>query len=101
MVGLSEIIGFPFETDSSSSGALRRHSLAVNETNKLTSKFLETEAAFPYCNWSIKMARIIWFGSRSVDIGPAYVNNWKRLGKGAEPGLQLEDNEFFYKILLE
>ena len=35
--------------------------------------FLETEAAFPYCNWSIKMARIIWFGSKSVDIGPAYV----------------------------
>ena len=27
---------------------------------------LETEAAFPYFNWSIKMARIIWFGSASV-----------------------------------
>ena len=25
--------------------------------------------------WSI-LARIIWFGSTSVDIGPAYVNNW-------------------------
>ena len=43
--------------------------------------FLETEAAFPYCNWSIKMARIIWFGSTSVDIVPAYVNNWNRLGR--------------------
>ena len=32
--------------------------------------FLEKEAAFLYCNWSIKMARIIWFGSTSVDIGP-------------------------------
>ena len=41
------------------------------ETNKLTML-----AAFFYCNWSIKMARVIWFGSRSVDIGPAYVNNW-------------------------
>ena len=41
--------------------------------------FLETEAAFPYCNWSIKISRIIWFGSTSVDIGPAYLNNWKRL----------------------
>ena len=43
--------------------------------------FLETEAAYPYCNWSIKMARVIWFGSTSVDIGPAYVNNWPRLGR--------------------
>ena len=49
------------------------------ETNKLT-MFKETEADFIYCNWLIKMARIIWFGSTSVDIGPAYVNNWKRLG---------------------
>ena len=48
------------------------------ETNKLT-MFLETEAAFPYCNWSIKMARINWFCSTSFDIGPAYVNSWKRL----------------------
>ena len=43
--------------------------------------FLDTEAAFPYCNWSIKMARIIWFGSTSVDIGPSYKNNWQRLGR--------------------
>ena len=49
------------------------------ETNKLT-MFLETEAAFPYCNWSLKMTRNIWFGLTSVDIGQAYVNNWKRLG---------------------
>ena len=35
--------------------------------------FLEAEAAFPYCNLSIKMAWIIWFGSTSVAIGPAYV----------------------------
>ena len=46
---------------------------------KLT-MFQETEAAFPYCKWSIKISRIIWFGSTSVDIGPAYLNNWKRLG---------------------
>ena len=37
--------------------------------------FLETEATFPYCNWSIKMARIIGFGSTSV------VNSWQRLGR--------------------
>ena len=37
------------------------------ETNKWT-RFLETEAAFLCCNWLIKMARIIWFGSTSVDI---------------------------------
>ena len=43
--------------------------------------FLETEPAFPYCNWSIKMDRIIWVGSTSVDIGQAYVNNWQRLGR--------------------
>ena len=49
------------------------------ETNKY-SVFLETEAAFPYCNWSIKMDRIIWVGSTSVDIGPACVNNWQELG---------------------
>ena len=42
--------------------------------------FPETEAAYPYCNWSIKMPRTIWVGSTSVDIGPAYVNNWKMLG---------------------
>ena len=56
--------------------AWRKHSL---ETNKWTI-FLETEAAFPYCNWSIKMTRITWFGSTSVYIGPAYVNSWQRLG---------------------
>jgi hypothetical protein len=27
---------------------------------------LETEASFPYCNWSTKMAGIIWLGSTSV-----------------------------------
>ena len=39
--------------------------------------FLETEAAFPYCNWSIQMARIIWFGSTSMDIGQAYIKQKK------------------------
>ena len=43
------------------------------ESNKFT-RFLETGAVFPYCNWSIKIARVIWFGSTSVDMGPAYVN---------------------------
>ena len=43
------------------------------ETNKWT-MFLETEASFPYCNWSIKIARIVGFGSTSV------VNSWQRLG---------------------
>ena len=57
--------------------AWRKHSC---ETNKWT-MFLETEAAFPYCNWSINIARIICFGSTSVDIGPAYVNNWQRLDR--------------------
>ena len=37
--------------------------------------FLETEATFLYCNWAIKMARIIGFGSTSV------VNSWQRLGR--------------------
>ena len=50
------------------------------ETNKWN-MFLETEASFHYCNWSIKMARIIWSVSTSVDIYPAYVNNWQRLGR--------------------
>ena len=31
------------------------------ETNNLT-MFLKTEATFNYCNWSIKMAKIIGFG---------------------------------------
>ena len=44
------------------------------ETNKWTT-FLETEVTFPYCNWSIKMARSIGFGSTSV------VNSWQRLGR--------------------
>ena len=42
---------------------------------------LETEAAFPYCNWSTKVAWIFWFGSTSVELGPAYVNNWQMLGR--------------------
>ena len=37
--------------------------------------FLETEATFLYCNWSIEMARTIWFGSTSV------VHSWQRLGR--------------------
>ena len=57
--------------------ASHKHSF---KTNKWT-KFLETEAAFPYCNWSIKIARIIWFGPTSVGRGPAYVNNWHGLGR--------------------
>ena len=39
--------------------------------------FLETEASFPYCNWSTKMAGIIWLGSTSVQ----HVNNWQRLSR--------------------
>ena len=39
--------------------------------------FLETEASFPYCNWSTKVARIIWLGSTSVQ----HVNNWQRSGR--------------------
>ena len=46
-----------------------------------TTMFLEKEAVFPCHNWSIKIARIIWFGSISVDIGPAYVNNWQRFSR--------------------
>ena len=46
------------------------------ETNKWT-MFLETEASFPYCNWSTKMAGIIWLGSTSVQ----HVNNWQRLSR--------------------
>ena len=47
--------------------------------------FLETEGSFPHCNWSIKMAKIIGFGSTSVDIDPSYVkkkNNKKKNGRG-------------------
>ena len=44
------------------------------ETNKWT-MFLETEATLRYCNWSIKMAWIIGFGSTSV------VNSLQRLGR--------------------
>ena len=39
--------------------------------------FLETESSFPYCNWSTKMAWIIWLGSTSVQ----HVNNWQRLSR--------------------
>ena len=39
--------------------------------------FLETEASFPYCYWSTKMAGIIWLGSTSVQ----HVNNWQRLSR--------------------
>ena len=39
--------------------------------------FLETEASFPYCNWSTKMTGIIWLGSTSVQ----HVNNWQRLSR--------------------
>ena len=38
-------------------------------------------SCIPCHNWSIKMARIIWFGSTSVDIGPAYINSCQRLGR--------------------
>jgi hypothetical protein len=30
---------------------------------------------------SLSLSWIIWLGSTSVDIGPTYVNNWKRLGR--------------------
>ena len=49
------------------------------ETNKWP-VLLETRAAFAYCNWSMEMGRIFWVGSASVDKGPPYVNNLKRLG---------------------
>ena len=39
--------------------------------------FLETEASFPHCNWSTKMAGFIWLGSTSVQ----NVNNWQRLSR--------------------
>ena len=44
--------------------AWRKYSFETNKWNM----FLEAEATFPFCNWSIKMARIIWFGWTSVDI---------------------------------
>ena len=40
--------------------------------------FLKTESAFPYFNLSIKKYTIILFGSTSVDIEAAYLNNWQR-----------------------
>ena len=46
------------------------------ETNKWT-MFLETEASFPYCNWSTKMVGIIWLGSTSVQ----HVYNWQRFSR--------------------
>ena len=39
--------------------------------------FVETEASFPYCNWSTKMAVIMWRGSTSVQL----VNNWQMIGR--------------------
>ena len=54
--------------------------LGANKVLKQLFMFLETEAAFPYCNWSIKMSRTIWFGSTSGVKGPAYENNWQGLG---------------------
>ena len=39
--------------------------------------FLETEASFPYCNWSTKMAGIIWLGSTSVQ-HVNKVDTWKQ-----------------------
>ena len=32
----------------------------------------------PECDWSTKKPSIIWFGSTSVDIGRACMNNWHR-----------------------
>ena len=53
--------------------------------NKQINLVLETEAALPYCNWSIKLAGIIWFGSTSFDIDPAYVNKSAAQAAGADP----------------
>ena len=39
-----------------------------NFKTKKLAIFLETETALPYCIWSIKIVRIIWFGTTSVDI---------------------------------
>ena len=49
------------------------------ETNKWT-VFLEIEAAFPYCDWSIKKSRIIWLALTSVHIGKVRENNWHMKG---------------------
>ena len=38
-----------------------KHNLKTNKW----AMFLETETALPYCIWSIKMVRIIWFGTTS------------------------------------
>ena len=43
------------------------------ETIKLT-MFPETEAAFAYCNWSIKITRTFRFGSTRVD--RCLFNHW-------------------------
>ena len=43
--------------------------------NKQINYVFKTGATFPYCNWSIKMATIIGFGSTSV------LNSWHRLGR--------------------
>ena len=37
--------------------------------------FLESEAAFPYCNWSMDLR--YWMGYSNVDIVAEYVNNWQ------------------------
>ena len=42
----------------------------ILKKKKILTMFLETDVAFPYCNWSIKMAIIIWLDSISVDTGP-------------------------------
>ena len=48
--------------------------IAGFQTNKLN-RFLDIEAAFPYCNRTIKKACVIGLGSTSVDIDAANVNN--------------------------
>ena len=56
--------------------------LGVNTILKQTNElFLQDRSCLTYHYWSTKMARIIWFGSASVDIGPGNVNNWQRFGR--------------------
>ena len=52
--------------------------LITNGLVKQTNKLGQTDVPLPDCDWSIKMPSIICFGSTSVDIGAAYVNNWER-----------------------
>ena len=54
--------------------SLHQHSF---QTNKWI-LFLDTEAAFPYCNRSIKISLVIWCGSRCGKMIAEYVNNWQR-----------------------